>query len=147
MCGNARAAQLFFRVKLELRKALASRLQPADALDRSELLLAHCRSELFEAMDDAAAQPKRVWPGSLAPWRWAGAFRRTFAFHPAWSAATLLILGALAGTAGREWYRQVSLPAPGKPVITVSAPAPITEQELANNRSGRNSPRAPERFG
>ncbi len=111
-------------------KALAARVQPADAFDRSELLLARCRSELFEALDDAAAQPKRPWHGLLAPWRWAGASRRAFVFHPAWSAATLLILGALAGTAGREWYRQVSLPAPGKPVITVSAPAPITEQQL-----------------
>jgi Putative zinc-finger len=47
--------------ELELRDALASRVQPADALDRSELLLARSRSELFEALDDAAAQPKRGW--------------------------------------------------------------------------------------
>jgi hypothetical protein len=109
--------------ELELREALASRVQPADALDRSELLLARCRSELFEALDDAATQPKRAW-------RWVTGFRHAFVFHPAWSAAAVLILGILAGTAGREWYRQLSLPAPGKPVITVSAPAPITEQEL-----------------
>jgi len=109
--------------ELELREALASRVKPADALDRSELLLAHCRSELFEALDDAAAQPKRAW-------RWAAGLRHAFVFHPAWSAAAMLILGLLAGTAGREWYRQISLPAPGRPVVTISAPAPITQQEL-----------------
>jgi HEAT repeats len=42
----------------------------------------------------------------------------------------MLILGLLAGTAGREWYRQLSLSAPGRPVVTISAPAPITQQEL-----------------
>ena len=42
----------------------------------------------------------------------------------------MLILGLLAGTAGREWYRQISLPAPGRPVVTISAPAPITQQDL-----------------
>jgi hypothetical protein len=109
--------------ELELRDALASRVQPADALDRSELLLEHCRSELFEALDDAATQPNRAW-------RWVSGLRHAFVFHPAWSAATMLILGLLAGTAGREWYRQLSLPAAGRPVVTISAPAPITQQEL-----------------
>jgi hypothetical protein len=112
-----------------LRAALAARVQPADTLDRSELLLASCRSELLEALDDAAAQPKREWRSWLTPWRWS-AFRHSFVLHPGWSAAALILVGALAGTAAREWYRQITLPVPGNPVITVSAPAPITEQEL-----------------
>jgi len=114
--------------EIGLRKTLGLRLQPADTLDRSDLLLARCRSELFETLDDAAEQPKRSWT-SLAPWRWLGAFRQTVVFRPGWSAAALLLVGALAGTAARELYRQVALPV-GNPVITVSAPAPITEQEL-----------------
>jgi hypothetical protein len=116
----------------ELHRTLVSRVQPADKLDRSELLLARCRSELFEALDDAEAQPEGSWRSFFTPWRWAGGFRRVFVFHPAWSAAALLLIGALAGTAGREWYRQISTPIAGKPLITVSAPAPITDQELAN---------------
>jgi hypothetical protein len=115
--------------EISLRKALAARVQPADTLDRSELLLARCRSELFEALDDAAA-PVRAWSALVNPWRWVGAFHHVFVFHPGWTAAALLLVGALAGTAAREWYRQIALPAPGNPVITVSAPAPITEQEL-----------------
>jgi HEAT repeats/Putative zinc-finger len=116
--------------EIGLRRALAARVQPADTLDRSELLLAQCRSELFETIDDAAAKPKGAWYALLAPWRWAGAFRQTFVFHPGWSAAALLLVGGLAGTAARELYRQIGSPVPENPVIIVSAPAPITEQEL-----------------
>jgi hypothetical protein len=128
-CANCAA---ILSREIGFRKTLAVRVQPADTLDRSDLLLACCRSELFETLDDAAAQPKRSWRGlltSLAPWRWLGAFRQTIVFRPGWSAAALLLVGALAGTAARELYRQVALPV-GNPVITVSAPAPITEQEL-----------------
>ena len=117
--------------EIEFRKALGARPQPADALDRYELLLAQCRSELFETLDDAAVQPKRSWPATLAPWRWVDGFRHAFAFHPGWSAAALILVGALAGTAAHEWYRQIAVPIPGAPIITISAPAPITEQELA----------------
>jgi hypothetical protein len=126
-CANC--APLLAR-EIEFRKALGVRLQPADALDRSELLLAGCRSELFEALDDAAAQPRRSWATALAPWRWLSGMRHAFAFHPGWSAAALILVGALAGTAAREWYRQIAAPLPGSPVITISAPAPLTDQEL-----------------
>jgi HEAT repeats/Putative zinc-finger len=124
-CANCAA---ILSREIDLRQTLALRLQPADTLDRCDVLLARCRSELFETLDDAAAQSKRSWT-SLAPWRWLGALRQTVAFRPGWSAAALLLVGALAGTAARELYRQVALPV-GNPVITVSAPAPITEQEL-----------------
>jgi hypothetical protein len=124
-CANCAAILLR---EIGFRKTLAARVQPADTLDRSDLLLARCRSELFETLDDAAAQPKRSWT-SLAPWRWLGALRQTIVFRPGWSAAALLLVGALAGTAARELYRQIALPV-GNPMITVSAPAPITEQEL-----------------
>jgi len=124
-CANCAA---ILSREIGFRKTLAVRVQPADTLDRSDLLLARCRSELFETMDDAAARPKRSWT-SLAPWRWLGAFRQIVVFRPGWSAAALLLVGALAGTAARELYRQIALPV-GNPVITVSAPAPITEQEL-----------------
>jgi hypothetical protein len=126
-CANCAAV---LSREISSRNALGARVQPADTLDGSELLLARCRSELFEALDDGAAQSKRSWQALLTPWRWVGAFRHTFVFHPGWSAAVLLLAGALAGTAAREWYRQIALPVTGDPVITVSAPAPITEQEM-----------------
>jgi hypothetical protein len=116
--------------ELAVRQALASRVPPADTLDRSELLLAQCRSDLFEALDDARAQAKPGWRGLVNPRRWVAGLRHALDFHPAWSAAALVLVGALAGTAARQWYRQGSLPVAGNPVITVSAPAPITQQEL-----------------
>ena len=133
--------------ELELREALASRVQPADALDRSELLLAHCRSELFEALDDAAAQPKRAWYSAFLPWRWVTGLRHAFVFHPAWSAATMLILGLLAGTAGREWYRQTLLAGSretGRHDLRARSDHPAGPRE---NRSGWNSRRAANRLG
>jgi HEAT repeats/Putative zinc-finger len=126
-CANCAAV---LSREIGLRQALAARLQPADRLDASELLLARCRSELFETLDDAAAKPKSAWHALFAPWQWMGAFRRAFAFHPSWSAAALVLVGALAGTAARQLSRQIAVPVPGNPVITVSAAAPITEQEL-----------------
>jgi hypothetical protein len=116
--------------ELAVRQALASRVQPADTLDRSELLLAQCRSDLFEALDDARAQAKPGWRVLVNSRRWFAGLRHALDFHPAWSAAALVLVGALAGTAARQWYRQIALPVAGNPVITVSAPAPITQQEL-----------------
>src|SRR5438445_373536 len=97
--------------EMGLRKALSARVQPAEALDVSELLLARCRSELFEALDDACTQPQRSWRSLLMPWRFT-AFRHAFAFHPRWSAAALLLAGALVGTAAHEWYVQIAAPLP-----------------------------------
>lgn len=126
-CANCAAV---LSREISLRNALAARVQPADTIDGSELLLAQCRSELFETLDDAAARPQRSWRSFLIPVRWITGFRHAFVFHPGWSAAALILAGALAGTAAREWYRQIAVPVPGNPVITVSASAPITEQEL-----------------
>ena len=126
-CANCAAV---LSREISLRNALAARVQPADTIDGSELLLAQCRSELFETLDDAAARPQRSWRSFLIPVRWITGFRHAFVFHPGWSAAALILAGALAGTAVREWYRQIAVSVPGNPVITVSASAPITEQEL-----------------
>lgn len=126
-CANCAAV---LSREISLRNALAARVQPADTIDGSELLLAQCRSELFETLDDAAARPQQSWRSFLIPVRWITGFRHAFVFHPGWSAAALILAGALAGTAAREWYRQIAVPVPGNPVITVSASAPITEQEL-----------------
>ena len=57
-----------------LQKAIASLEQPADSLDRSGLLLAQCRSELTEALDDRAPNAKRsAWLSVFSPVTWWGA--------------------------------------------------------------------------
>jgi hypothetical protein len=125
--------------ELAWRDAWAAKEPASDKLDRSELLLAQCRSELAETLDDAGVGSTtgggknswRSWFSSSRPWAgWAAAFRHALAFHPGWSTAVLLIAGALGGTVGRTWYRAISLPLPGKPVMTVSAAPRLSQQEL-----------------
>lgn len=115
--------------EINFQSAVASREQPADAWNSSGWLLARCRSQLAEALDDAAARRNFGWRGLLLPSRWAAIFGRAFVFHPAWSAAALLIMGALCGTAVRQWYQQ-DVPEPAQPVIAVPTPLPWGEQEL-----------------
>jgi hypothetical protein len=112
-------------------EAITARGEAAERLDASGLLLARCRSELAEALDDACATPEGwKWRALLLPARWTAAFRTTLAFYPAWSAAALLMAGALAGLSVRAWYRQVSQPLPGQPVMTVSAAPRLSDQDL-----------------
>jgi hypothetical protein len=135
--------------EIALHEAIAARGQFCDEpalgdkafvekVNGAESLLAQCRSELAEALDDSAAPAsagaESGWRAWLSPraWSalWTGTFRHALAFHPGWSTAALLIAGVLAGTAGRAWYRETSLPVPGKPMMTVSAAPRLSDQEL-----------------
>jgi hypothetical protein len=86
-----------------LQTAFASIEPPADSLDRSGLLLAQCRSELAEALDDRQASAGRsAWPTFLSPAAWWDALRHTLIYHPALSMGVLLVAGFLAGVAGQR---------------------------------------------
>ena len=57
-----------------LQQAVASLEQPADSLDRSGLLLAQCRSELAESLDDRKTRAdSSAWPSIFSPVAWWGA--------------------------------------------------------------------------
>lgn len=116
--------------ELQLNDALAARSEADDSLDRSGFLLQECRSELAEALDDAQGATKRGLLERVSPSRWAEIFRRVLALHPAWSTAALLLVGAFGGIAGRAWYRQTTLPLPGKPLMTVSAAPIVSDRQL-----------------
>lgn len=141
-----------------LQQAVASIEPPAESLDRSGLLLAQCRSELAEALDDRqAAAGRSAW---LSPYAWWGALRHTLTYHPALSMSVLLVAGFLAGFAGQRLPlapppvigSQPRIAAP--PVSTAfsqpSAQPRVTEEQLRNaesahvawvNPSGSPSPR------
>jgi HEAT repeats len=85
------------REEQEMQSALVSALQPADQLDPSGALLAQCRSELSELLDDLSAPPLRE---QWSPFGWA---RRWMALRPAWSAAGLVLLGLAVGTQVALW--------------------------------------------
>jgi anti-sigma factor RsiW len=118
-----------------LHRAIASFDQPADSLDPSGLLLAQCRSELAEALDDQQARTIQPgWPAT-AGWRavfspaaWWTVLRNTVVYHPAMSMAVLVVAGFLAGVAGQRL--RVMPPVSPRPVMTVSATPKLTEQQL-----------------
>jgi hypothetical protein len=145
--------------------AIAGRRKPADALDGCGMLLAQCRSELAEAIDDAThtqsgnAQERAgafasggwAW---LYPSRWATALRQMVAGHPGWSTAALLIVGATASLVGSAVSRQI-LPEPAAPVMTVSSAPRLSESELQSMdidnirweaQPGTDAPRVQVRF-
>jgi hypothetical protein len=114
-----------------LQQAVASLEQPADTLDRSGLLLAQCRSELAESLDDREARATRsAWRSIFSPFAWWGAFRHTLIYHPAISMAVLVVAGFLAGVAGQRLRVAPPQAVSPHPVMTVSASPKITDQQL-----------------
>jgi hypothetical protein len=112
-----------------LHQEIASFDQPADSLDRSGLLLAQCRSELAEALDDEHGRANQPgWRAVFSPMAWWTVFRDTLVYHPAMSMAALVVAGFLAGVMGQRL--RVTPPAAPRPVMTVSATPKLTEQEL-----------------
>ena len=81
----------------DLQTAVASVSQPADAMDPTGALLAQCRSELAEKLDDLEMpQVREHW----MPFGWV---RRWMALRPAWSAAGLIVFGVAIGTQLMPW--------------------------------------------
>ena len=115
--------------EIRLHQEIASFDQPADSLDRSGLLLAQCRNDLAEALDDVNARVNQPgWRAVLSPVAWWTVLRDTLVFHPAMSMAALVVVGFLAGVAGQRL--RVASPDLPRPVMTVSATPKVTEQQL-----------------
>ena len=105
--------------------------QPADSLDRSGLLLAQCRSELAEALDDEQARLNQPgWSAVLSPLAWWTVLRDTLVFHPAMSMAALVVVGFLAGVAGQRMRIVTPITTTAPPAMTASAQPKVTEQQL-----------------
>jgi len=117
--------------ELRLRQALTAMSQPADRLDPADLLLAQCRSELAERLDDERVpMTRRPWLGWLRPSEW-------FVLRPAWTAALLVLMGIGLGTLAPRWFTNDAGPISNAGVV-VSRPR-LTDQDLQNlNVSGIN---------
>ena len=81
-----------------MQSALTSAPHPADELDPTGALLAQCRSELAEHLDDLSA------PSMHEHWIPFGWLRHWMGLRPAWSAAALVLLGAIAGAQALLWF-------------------------------------------
>jgi hypothetical protein len=77
---------------------LGSTIQSADELDASGTVLAQCRSELSERLDDIAA------PQTTQKTPMFGRLRWWMALHPAWSSALLLLFGLVGGIQFTQWF-------------------------------------------
>jgi TonB family protein len=121
--------------EMQLAEILAPGGKSAAGPEPSDLLLSSCRSELSKALD-AEAEP-RGWQEWLRPRNWAAAI--SLDFHPAWSVATLLLIGAISGLAGFEGVGRVQLQHLGPTVMTVfAAPPPPVAPAAAD--PGQNRP-------
>ncbi|HZC65277.1 MAG TPA: zf-HC2 domain-containing protein [Candidatus Dormibacteraeota bacterium] len=95
---------------------------PADLLDSSGVLLAQCRSELAEKIDDLhALVPQERWQ----PFGW---LRRWMALRPAWSGAALVVFGVVLGTQLLPWWETATDVA--GPAVNVLA-AKLTDDQLS----------------
>jgi hypothetical protein len=81
----------------ELQTAVSSVTQLADEIDPTGALLAQCRSELAERLDDLEM------PKVREHWMPFGWVQRWMALRPAWSAAGLIVFGVAIGTQLVPW--------------------------------------------
>lgn len=113
--------------ELRLRQAIATVEPAADQLDPSGLLLARCRSELPEILDDASEASDRASGWSVfRPVNW---FVRFSMGHPAWSAALLVLMGVTLGAVVPQWYRSQMIDKREITGMTVSA-SRLSDQDL-----------------
>jgi hypothetical protein len=135
--AQCRACAAVVSREARLQQEIASCEQPADSLDRSGLLLAQCRSELAEALDDRQAKSNPTgWRPVFSPLAWWTVLRDTLVYHPAMSMAALVVVGFLAGVLGQR--TQVAPPAPPARAVATAAAAPapkFTEQQLRSAAS------------
>jgi hypothetical protein len=81
----------------EFQNAVSSLPHAGEHLDAAGILLSRCRSELAEKLDDLVRPPARE---KVVVYGW---LRGWMMLHPAWSAATLVLLGLVAGTRYSLW--------------------------------------------
>lgn len=107
-----------------LQQAIENMPQTADKFAASGVLLSQCRSELSESLDELAA-PKSDEEG----WRFFALVRKWMALRPGWSAAALLLVGAIVGTQAFQWLPFSTVGTTGSPVNVLAA-SKIPEDKL-----------------
>jgi HEAT repeat protein len=107
-----------------LHESLMEALQASEQIDAGGVLLAQCRSELAEALDDLSAPPcKERWQ----PFGW---LRRSMAFRPVLSGALLLLFGAGLGVQLLPWISARLDSASSGQTVNVSSAARFTDDQM-----------------
>jgi hypothetical protein len=103
--------------------------QTAGELDSADVLLAQCRSELAEKLDDLTSAAATA--GLQEQWQPFGWLRRWMALRPAWSGAMLVFFGVLLGAEVIPWL-QSGLPGnTNGRVVNVLASQKLTDEQLS----------------
>jgi len=82
----------------EFQSTIDSLPHTDDQFDSAGILLAQCRSELAEKLDDLDRPPSKA---RIRPIGW---LRAWMTLHPGWSAAMLVLLGLVAGVQYSQWF-------------------------------------------
>jgi hypothetical protein len=82
----------------EFHTALVSIPRSGEQIDSTGILLSQCRSGLAEALDDLDRPPTKEKSHPFA------FLHHWMSLHPAWSAATLVLLGLVAGSESTRWF-------------------------------------------
>ena len=112
----------------ELQSAFSSVSQMADEADPTGALLAQCRSELSERLDDLEM------PKVREHWMPFGWVQRWMALRPAWSAAGLIVFGVAIGTQLVPWLAVRSGGGDDRSTahaVNVMAAPRLTDEELS----------------
>jgi anti-sigma factor RsiW len=109
----------------DFQTALATKDQPADELDPSGILLAQCRSELAEQLDDMGRPVVKEKSPSFGRLRW------WMALHPAWSAALLVLFGLVGGIQFTQWFTGRNNAKAVDEAVNVRPSQRFTEDQLA----------------
>jgi len=109
----------------EFQEAVLSLPNEAERLDSAGTLLAQCRSELAEKLDD--------WehPAVKSKVRGIGWFRGWMVLHPVWSAASLVLLGLVAGTKYSQWTSGTTEDGAQSQVVNVRPSSQLTDDQLS----------------
>jgi hypothetical protein len=118
-CGDCRT---LLAEENAFQENLSAIPQSADELDRSGTLLAQCRSELAESLDEMAK------PAGPERWHPFGLVRRWMALRPGWSAAGLLAAGAILGVQLLQWLPADNIKGTA---MNVSAADKVSDDQLA----------------
>jgi len=111
--------------ELEFRSAIGSPPRADEQLDAAGILLAQCRSELAEKIDDLERPPAK---DKVHAFSW---LRGWMMLHPAWSAATLVLLGLVGGVQYSQWFSGRNNPVVQDRAFNVRPSPRITEDQLS----------------
>ena len=109
-----------------LHESLMEALQATEQVDTGGILLAQCRSELAEALDDLSA------PAIEERWRPFGFVRRWMALRPVLSGAMFVFCGVAIGTQVVPWITaRLDSSSSGGHAVSVSPARRFTDDQLA----------------